>query len=436
MPGKRYILAVDDSQYELGKRSISTVADVRGLEGDRMVFSDFEGAVPQVATVQTAARFARAVLEKQLRESGEIESGGRVIVLLKRARGQQTTELLYIAAPPAVTLERQLERDHGEHEYLVFPVQRLLADGLASARPRRPTAFMLIGERQVDVVVADRRVLYGAFRVSAPRTGVDPERLTRNLEHALHGLEQDYNIEIDAFQCLHLLTPAAVDWSWIGAVAEARNIGCRFARTAELDIDGVPYLSSVLGRLRGMKAVDSCSPRDAINNYRANEALPWAATAALACCALALFYLVEHNARAERVAGEIDALSSSLSARLAERPDPAPDYQPYLDTAARLAYARSIPTLREVLADVSGAARDRATALSEVEVEYLDDSVVVVLRGRTEKSAGADSMAFYNRFIATLRQDGYVLSESELDTDTRLIEFSTRLERRVDGGSA
>ncbi len=261
---KRYILAVDDSQYELGKRSVSPVADVRGLEGDRMVFSDFEGAVPQVATVPTAARFARAVLEKQLRESGEIESGGRVIVLLKRARGQQTTELLYIAAPPAVTLERQLERDHGEHEYLVFPVQRLLADVLTSTRPRRPTAFMLIGERQVDVVVADRRVLYGAFRVSAPRSGVDPERLTRNLEHALHGLEQDYNIEIDAFHCLHLLTPAAADWSWIGAVAEARNIGCRFARTTELDIDGVPYLSSVLGRLRGMKAADSCSPRTTI----------------------------------------------------------------------------------------------------------------------------------------------------------------------------
>ncbi len=85
---------------------------------------------------------------------------------------------------------------------------------------------------------------------------------------------------------------------------------------------------------------------------------------------------------------------------------------------------------------MSGAARDRATALSEVEVEYLEDSVVVALRGRTEKSAGTDSMASYNRFIAALRQDGYLLSESELDTDTRLIDFSMRLERRIDGGSA
>lgn len=359
-----------------------------------------------------------------------------MIVLLKRVRGQQTTELLYIGAPPAVGLERELERDQGEHEYLVFPVQRLLADALATLKPRRPTALMLLGERQVDVVVADRRALYGAFRVSAPRSGVDPERLARNLEHALHGLEQDYNIEIDGFHCLHLLTPADLDWAWINGVAEARGIKCKFARGTELDIDGDAYVSSVLKRLRGMKAADSCSPRSAINNYRANEALPWAVAAALACCAVALFYLVDRNAQADRVAAEIAALSSSLNARLAERPGGVPDYQPYLDTAARLAYARSIPTLREVLADVSGAAQDQATALAEVEVEYLPDSVAVVLRGRTEKSPGADSMAFYNRFIATLRQAGYLLSESELDTNTRLIDFSMHLERRVDGGSA
>lgn len=70
MSGKHYILSVDDSHYELRARSVRRIADVRSLEGDRMVFSDFEGAVPQVATVHAGGKFARAVLEKRLRESG------------------------------------------------------------------------------------------------------------------------------------------------------------------------------------------------------------------------------------------------------------------------------------------------------------------------------------------------------------------------------
>lgn len=436
MAGRHFILSLDNSQYELAGRSLRGITSVADLDGDKMVFSDFEAAVPQIATVDSGGKYAHAVLEKQLRESGEIEAGGRLIVLLARNRGQRTTELLYITTPPVHGVESELERDHEEYQYLLFPVQRLLSDALQALAPRRPIAIMLVSDRHVDVLVADKRALYAAFRISALRAGADAELLSHNLQNALQAVEREFNIQIQKFHCLHLLTPANVDFGWIEALADARNIGCKTPRRMKVKVDDEPYFSSVLGQLRGMKAGSSCSPRTVITNYYANQALPWAAAALLACCALALFVLLGRQQEAGRLSAEIAALSSQLDARLAGVPAGTPDYQPYLHIAGRLAYARSIPSLREVLGNVSSAAQDKATAIDEVQVDYQKDKVVVTLKGHTDKAQGSDSMAFYNRFISDLRTQGYALSKSDIDTETRQIDFKMRLDRPVGGSSA
>lgn len=436
MAGKRHILCLDDSRYEISARKLRDITGVRDLGGDKLVFSDFEGAVPQIATVESGGKYAHAVLEKELRESGEIEAGGRVLVLLKRRRGQRTTELLYIATPPDVAVEKEIERDLGGHDYLLFPIQKLISKTLVELNPRRPTAMMLISERHVDVVVADRRILYGAFRVSALKTGANRELLERNLETALRGVEREYNIQVDRFYCETLLTPADVDYRWIHAVADARGIRCKFASTRKFTVHGSRSVSSVLRKFRRMKPAESSSPLPVIYNYRANEALPWVAVAMLVCCAIALYVLVDRQARIAEVENKVAALSSSLDARLDRTPVQIPRYRPYIETASRIDYARSIPTLRQVLGDISNAAQGNATEFSAMEAEYHDDRIVLTLTGHTEKEQGRDNMAHYNRLISQLRRMGYALAESELNTETRVIDFTARFERRVAGGRA
>ena len=436
MAGKHVILSLDNAVYELGARSLRGIASVADLGGDKMVFSDFEAAVPQIATVESGGKYAHAVLEKQLRESGEIETGGRLIVLLTRNRGQRTTELLYITTPPIHGVESELERDHEDYQYLLFPVQRLLSEALVTLKPRRPVAIMLLGEQHIDVLVADRRALYAAMRISTMRAGGSTDLLSQNLESALEGVERDFNFEIQGFHCLYLLTPAGADFDWIEALAKTRRIPCKTPRRTKVKVDDAPYFSSTLGQLRGMNASNSCSPREVVSNYYANTALPWVTAALLACCAVALLVLLARRHEASALNGEIAAMSSELNSRLAGAPTGKPDYKPYLDTAGRLAYARSIPSLTEVLGNVSGAAEDKATAFDEVKVEYKDDKVVVTLKGHTDKSQGSDSMAFYNRFISDLRGKGYALSKSDIDTETRRIDFNLRLDRPVGGDSA
>lgn len=434
---KRFLLSLDNVVFTGDAQSLRSVEAIRELDGDKFVFSDFEAAVPQVGTVEAESKYASAVLEKQLREAGEIEAGGRLVVLLKRNRGQRKTEMLYIVAPGVHAIENELERDREEFQYLVFPVQQLIADELSERQPRDPIAIMLLNEGYVDVVVADRFSLYGAFRIATPATGANVRLLSQNLDNALRGYERDFNIRIQGFDCLHLLTSVSTDYGWIKALGDARDISYEFLPATEVTVDGAVYRSSVLDRLLQMRAVKSCSPRSVIGNHYANIALPWMAGAMLSCCMLALFVLADRQVKTVQLQREVAALSASINSKLAQTPPPAMvDYHPYLGMAQRLAYAREVPALQEVLGNVAGAAGNKETIFADVVVEYNEENIVVTLVGTTEKSSSGDSMGRYNDFVAELRREGYALTKSELDTETREVKFKLQLTRPIRRGHA
>jgi len=436
MARKRYLLCLEDERYEVRGRRLRRIGSVQDLRGDKMVFTDFEGSVPQVATSEARGRYAHAVIEKELREAGDIEAGGRLFPLLLRRRGQRTTELLYIAAPPPGGVEKDVERDHHDSDYLLFPVQRLLSDALVRLKPRRPVAVLLIRDGWIDVLVGDRRMLYGAFGVSTAGSGADAQRTTRSMENALRAIERDNNIEVRRLQCLKLLVRADADLGWLDELARERRARCVTPRAARVRVDGGKYESSELKQLLRMSPDRSCSPRSEIIDYRANAALPWAAAAMLALCGTALWFLVDRHTTAAQLESRIAALSSSIDASVAGAPAAKPEYQVYLDTAANLAYARSIPGLREVLGNILGAARDRRTALKELTVKYDQDHVLLTISGETDKTTGDDGMAHYHRFVAELRRRGYALYGSELDTGPRRIAFSMQLRRPIAGEQA
>lgn len=433
MAAKQYILCLDDDLYEFDAADARPLKGIRGRRGDKMVFCDFEGAVPSVATVEARPNYAHAVLEKQLRESGEIEPGGRVIVLLRRRRGQRATELLYITAPVAVGVESELERDQDGGDYLLFPVQKLFVQFLAQLKPRRPVAVLLVSERHIDVVVADRHVLYGSFRVSALKAGSNPELLAKNFKNALQAIEREFSIDIDAWHCLHLFSRMDVGCDWLETVAAARGNDFNVPRFSEIRIDDLSYRCSVLELLHRMRAESSCSPPAVVADHRANQALPWAAAAMVGCCTVALFFIAERHYRADGVADRIAAVSATLTAQLDGSPAPIPVYQPYLETAEKLVYARSIPPLGTVLSDLTRAAAHRSTTMDQLELAYESDRVDLTLTGHTDKAPDTDNrLAFYNSLIADLQDAGYALAGSELDTDTQRIAFTLRLERRLD----
>ena len=74
---REFIVELDDERYRLSGRKLEPVTNISEVEGDKWIVSDFDGAVPQVMTVDAPLKYVDAVIEKRLRESGALVGGSR-----------------------------------------------------------------------------------------------------------------------------------------------------------------------------------------------------------------------------------------------------------------------------------------------------------------------------------------------------------------------
>jgi len=429
MSASHILLELNKTLYSLRGKNLTAVAGLRELRGDKIVVSDFEGAVAELRTVESTSKFAPAVLEKDLREMGHIEIGGRVVVLHSRKRGDRATEILYLASSVPIGLERDMDREETTEQTLLFPLHKLLSTTLESLSPSTPMAVMMLNQQDLDVVVGDKRNVYASFRISAFHSNADPERLSRNLDDALSEVERENNISIKKAHVMHVLMMDAKADRWISAVAASRKISCKLQKTTKIKINGNTAYSSVLSNLQNLKPKDSCSSPAVIAEYQMNQYLPVAAAGMAACCMLAIGAFLFFQLQATLLRSQVETLQADLQSRVNQVPTNVVDVSGALETAEQLFYARNMPSLRNVIAEVSSAAKSRSTQIQSVEVEYQPERVSIVLKGDTDKSRQGDSMLHYSHFISALRAAGYNLSDSDLNTDPNTIRFEMQLDQ-------
>ena len=184
------ILELDDRRYRLAGRRLEPISDAETVEGDKWIVSDFEGATPQVMTVDSPIRYVDAVIEKRLRESGALIGGSRVLTFRKRRRGSRATEAYFVSVPGALYARYAAAAEDDDEHRLLFAVPALLSRELDSLRSKRPVAIVFAHDRHVDVLVGDVRRTYGAFRASWHRASADRQRLIENLRDGLRRIEQ------------------------------------------------------------------------------------------------------------------------------------------------------------------------------------------------------------------------------------------------------
>ena len=431
MSASHLLLELNKSLYSLRGKTLTEVTGIRDLHGDKRVFSDFEGATPDLRTVESTSKFASAVLEKELREMGQIEIGGRVVVLHSRKRGDRATEMLYLASPVRIGLEQDMEREGDSELTLLFPLHKLLSSTLESLSPSAPMAVMMLNQQDLDVIVGDKRNIYASFRISAFHGFTDIERLSSNLNSALNEVERENNISIKKIHVIHVLMMDAKADRWISAVASSRKIPCKLQKTTKIKISGNTAYSSVLSKLQQMKPKDSCSSPGVIAEYAMNQYLPLASVAMAACCVAAIGAFLYFQLQATLLRAEVETLQAQLQSKVNQVPTGVIDVSGALGTAEQLFYARNMPSLRNVIAEVSSAAKSRSTQIQSVEVEYLPERVSIVLKGDTDKSQQGDSMQHYSHFISALREAGYDLSDSDLNTDPNTIRFEMQLDQSL-----
>ncbi len=429
------ILELDNVLYRHTGRELSIVEDTHSMIGDIRVVTDYDGATPQVARVDAEPRFAPAMIEKRLRENGEIEVGGRVVVLGSHRRGRQSSEVLFLPVTEKTAAERHLEHSQEQGNCLFFPLHLALVDRLRRLSPAKPAALLLVNQRHVDVLVADQRRYYSAFRVSAFRAGDAAEVMATSLRRELDEIEREHGIRVGRMHVLQLLVADKTSLDWIESLAASRGSSCRFERASKVRVERTAHRSSELKTLWSAPATSSSSSIDAVINHRVGRMLPYAAAVLLAAWVASATMLVKSQVQAGRIATEVAELQRTINASVDGTRINAPGFREYVDLAGELYHAGRIPEVADVLSHVSGATRSQHTEIGEIDIDYDSDGVRLRLAGTTAKGSDSDSMTRYNRFIALMRRHGYTLDASDIHTGTRDIRFELVLSRPLGGAS-
>jgi len=411
-------------------RRIAALSDV---PGDKWVVSDFDGADPVVVTVEAKPAFAASVAEQELRRSGDLDTGGSLVVHRVRRRGERASEVLGTLVPPGVEIQRQCDLQADEACVLAFPIQAVFARALDALRPRRPLALMVIGDRHADVLVGDQGRTYGAFRSSLARTSAgDTATLVPTIRMELQRIERECGIRLGELRwgCL-LADTGSPPAAWVGTLAEDLGIPARRLPASRLRVDGETKLSVLPGMIRRLGPSASSSSRSQVGLWRMNFALPRVAVAMLVLTGFAAWSLYEDSVAVNRMDAEIRVLEGALHAPEAVAQFDSERFEERLSLAEGLIRAGAVPPLRSVMADVAEAAEGRDTYLRDLRVEYADRAISVALSGRTNKRGGADPMPTYTAFMDALRGRGYAVVESDLNTGTEALSFSTRLTKVV-----
>lgn len=428
------VLDLDGRMLAGSGSRLRTVPSLSEVPGDKWVISDFDGAEPAVITVEAKAAFAGSVAEQELRRSGEVETGGSFHPHRVRRRGDRASEVFGSIVPSGARIQQECEQDAEDSCVLGFPLHAAFVQALEALRPRRPVALLLVRDRQVDVIVGDRNRTYGAFRSVAPRGTDARDGMAGPVRVEIGRIARETGVEVAELHWGWVLADAAAKApGWIDELAAELGVKARQLPTARIRVDDRSHWSVLPAMVRRLGGASSAASQAQVNLWRMNLVLPRVAMIMLVLTGLAAWSAWEDHSALQRLNAEIHFTEQSLSS--APRQVAEVDvgvYEERLDLAEALVKARSAPPLRDVVLDVASAAEGRDTYFNSMKVEYGLDSVMLTLGGQTNKRNGADPMPTYTAFMDALREKGYGLVDSDLNTGTAALSFSTRLEKGTD----
>lgn len=426
---KQFVLELDDKCYCLRGNQLESIGSENDVAGDKWIVSDFEGATPQVMTVDSPIRYVDAVIERRLRESGALMDGGRVLIFRKHRRGSRATEAFFVNVSSGLYAKYAAAEEDADSHQPLFALHALLSRELERLRSKKPVVVILVHGRHVDTVVGDARRTYGAFRASWHRSGDDTKNLIENLANGLRRIEQENNIKIKSLHCHYWRLEHRGDAEWTQELADEMGIPRVQPKLRRLEAEGSHPYSSVPSLLARLSISDSVSTPTQKNLYRAQTLMPVATAALVLISLLALAPTLYWDQQARSLTAESTRIEESL---IPPEPEPAvlrAAYEEPLALADTLGRAQISPPLDTVLAQVSASVSSGMT-FDEVTIEYPGDKpqVLLTLIGRSKDLGEGDGVAVFNSFLAALRQRDFTLVDSELKMANDEFSFLVQLE--------
>lgn len=424
---KQYAIELDGLTYSFSGDRLKQVVDLKDIKGDTWFITDMQEAISRTMTVDAAKRYVDVIVRKKLQELGEFDDSVSVLPHWKKKKGANTTEIFFSALPSRL-LSRyyELSREH-EDNIIIFPLYSVLFDVLNHIKPQEPVAVVFQHNRFADMIVGTGKKVYYANRcVAFDTTKEQISNLWETVKADIDAVERDNRIKVTKTFLLTWIDSGLLpEWS----LDTQREI-------YSFENEPITFNSKVIN-ISFLTALKTLSGRESISPpvekalyYTRRFAGYFNLVIFIAVLLLAGgYFYYNHRAdikadEAKRVERKIDMIHFDIPPGVKEE-----KLKNTLKFVKQLDSYKSSPSYKKVINDISGSV-SRNIKFNVVKLDYSGNELQLEVFGRIEAPFNMAHKG-YRDFLASLKQRGYLVSESRFDTQIRNSEFIIKLKKRI-----
>lgn len=397
------VLELNGTAREIGSDRSLSLPDQ--LEGRTLLITDFQDSPLGVESLESGTRQIAPVVEKRLRERGEIDEVARLLIHDSERQGN-TVRVFYTAVGVSRYLGYRNWSDRHPQHLLLFPLGAALL-AVARAQGLENGALVFRHGECVDLLLR-----LGGRVVHASRLQLfdDSRSEQARIAEAITSLWRQHSSQEEPAVCLVIEERAGA------AAGLAEELATRGRLISSEPPLGVASLFSSLS-----PALADSSPR-ARALLLGSRIMPWASAAMLALCVLTAVLAWVWRADAQQLEQELAQRGAAAAAPLDQRLESAlqeaaalsAQQQELAAFAALVERAERTPNpallveqLRKVVPE--------GMVLTELGVLSEEDGVLVVVAGRSTSAAAP--LAAEKRLVSGLESLGYRVVKREIEGD-------------------
>ncbi len=424
------VIELEGELHQVEGRTLKPLLDSREIEGEVVLFSDFQDSLSRVMLVETEAKYAEMLVWKQLREMGEIEESAHIVTHWKKKRAKGSSELFFTALPTSIYHQYLSLVSNHSHSLLLFPVYEALWHVLRQTAGSSPVAVLFGHGRYMELLVGSSSQVYSVTRMTAYATDeMSMLTLWDSVQQELLTVSREKHIQLSKLVGFHWLLDNQQFHNALQNLASELGIEAKELPAESYRLGEREYKTSLPGVLTQISASRAALPKADIARHYSGRLAPMVTaalfllSAGLALTGLWLSWL------GSSIEDEANGLQQEINRETSSMPKLPEAFPPLLSFAGELRDVRQTPSYRTIINEISGAVPMGVTVHS-LTVEQQEGQLQVQMVGQVDATFH-QAQGAHQRFLTALRRLGYRIMNQQFVTNIDASSFMLKMQREV-----
>jgi hypothetical protein len=435
---KRYLVELHGCKYLIHNNKWKEVTKEINfsLKEIDFIISDFS-AFPNFRQVRSPKNFSDIILEKKLREEGEVTGDNKIIVHHSNEISPQNTDVFYTPVPLNNYTQYPKKTNQIKQIQLLFCFHRLLYLLLEQkAKSENTCAIIFAYHNSIEILVGNRHniVAFERLEFYSAETSINSDIDVDNIKKTLEFIQRSTNTRIDHLYGYSWLIDINAA-SWLDALGKKMSIQAFDGHSIKMELNDKLYRSSIAPLFELLTVNESISEKQTKLAYSLYYKMPLLTFFLLILNIGGVFYYFDFKQQSQAISEKLVAFKRDNKQSNFTQVKQI-NYQPALNLAIELEAAKAKPSYAKILLELMEAMETQnLMIIDELKLNYIDKEnpeknipVAIELKGNVNKGF-ANGVIIVNNFVANLRNQGYTLVDSKITPNIIKTNFHIMMDR-------